>query len=68
METPQFDNLFIHFGCFHIMMAYYKAIGKLIDSRGITNIMVNADILASGSINSFITGKQTHSSSSIPGP
>jgi hypothetical protein len=39
------------------MMAYFKAIGKLIDSCGITNIMVNADILASGSINSFITGK-----------
>jgi hypothetical protein len=57
METPQFDNLFIHFGSFHIIMAYFKAIGKLIDSCGITNIMVNADILASGSINSFITGK-----------
>jgi hypothetical protein len=57
METPQFDNLFIHFGSFYITMAYLKAIGKLIDSCGITNIMVNADILASGPINSFITGK-----------
>jgi hypothetical protein len=54
METSQFDNLFIHFGSFHIMMAYFKAIGKLIGSYGITNIMVNTDILASGSINSFI--------------
>jgi hypothetical protein len=27
------------------MMAYFKAIGKLIDSCGITNIMVNADII-----------------------
>jgi hypothetical protein len=57
METSQFDNLFIHFGSFHIMMAYFKAIGKLIDSYGITNIMVNTDILASDSINSFITSK-----------
>ncbi|CAH0731407.1 unnamed protein product, partial [Brenthis ino] len=25
-EKPRFDNLFIHFGSFHIMMAYFKAV------------------------------------------
>ncbi|CAF4952709.1 unnamed protein product [Pieris macdunnoughi] len=57
MEKPRFDNLFIHFGSFHIMMAYFKAVGKFIDGCGITNVMLNSEILASGSINSFITGK-----------
>ncbi|CAG5019593.1 unnamed protein product [Parnassius apollo] len=29
MEKPHFDNLFIHLGPFHIMMAYFKAIVPL---------------------------------------
>lgn len=29
-EKQRFDNLFIHFGAFHIMMAYFKAVGILI--------------------------------------
>lgn len=56
-EKPKFNNLFVHLGSFHVMMAYFKAVGKLIDNCGITNIMENADILASGSISSFITAK-----------
>lgn len=27
-EAPKFDNIFIHLGPFHIMMAYFKTIGK----------------------------------------
>lgn len=56
-EKPKFDNLFIHLGTFHVMMAYFKAVGKFIDNCGLTNIMENADILASGSVNCFINGK-----------
>ncbi|CAH0731408.1 unnamed protein product, partial [Brenthis ino] len=56
-EKPRFDNLFIHFGSFHIMMAYFKAVGKFIDNCGISDLMVNCGLLASGSVNSFITGK-----------
>ncbi|CAG9782299.1 unnamed protein product [Diatraea saccharalis] len=56
-EKSRFDNLFIHFGSFHIMMAYFKAIGKFIDNCGITNVMINAQVLASASVNTFITGQ-----------
>lgn len=56
-EKPRFDNLFIHVGTFHVMMAYFKAIGKFIDNSGIQNIMINSDLLASGSLNGFIEGK-----------
>lgn len=56
-ERLRFNNLFVHLGSFHIMMAYFKAVGKYIDNCGITNIMENAEILASGSVNSFITAK-----------
>lgn len=33
----QFKNLFIHLGVFHIMMAYFKAIGKFIDKLCVNN-------------------------------
>ena len=39
------------------MMAFFKAVGKFIDNSGITNVMINSDLLASGSINGFIEGK-----------
>jgi len=39
------------------MMAYFKTIGKFIDECGITYIMVESELLASGSVNGFITGK-----------
>lgn len=57
VERPVFDRLFIHIGSFHILMAYFKAVGKFIDGCGSTTIMSNADILASGCVNGFITGK-----------
>lgn len=57
VERPQFNNLFIHLGAFHIMMAYFKAVGKFIDECGLTYIMVESGLLASGSVNGFISGK-----------
>ncbi|CAG5043316.1 unnamed protein product [Parnassius apollo] len=56
-ETPHFDNLFIHLGPFHIMMAYFKAIGKVISACGLTNVMVESNLLANGSVNGFLDGK-----------
>lgn len=55
-ETPKFDNVFIHLGGFHIIMSYFKAVGSFIDDCGITNIMVDSEILANGSLKGFITG------------
>lgn len=56
-QSNEFQNLFIHIGTFHVMMAFFKAIGKFIDNCGISNIMVDSELMASGSINGFITGK-----------
>ncbi|XP_067618035.1 uncharacterized protein [Eurosta solidaginis] len=56
-EKPRFDNLFIHVGTFHVMMAFFKAVSKFIDNCGLPTIMVNSELLARGSVNSFISGK-----------
>ncbi|XP_046415809.1 uncharacterized protein LOC124177470 [Neodiprion fabricii] len=56
-ENPTFDNLFIHLGPFHIMMAYFKAIGKVISDCGLTTVMVESSLLANGSVNGFLDGK-----------
>lgn len=56
-DSPQFDNIFIHLGSFHIMMAFFKAIGKFIDNCGLSQMMVDSNLLAGGSVGGFITGK-----------
>lgn len=56
-ETPKFDNIFVNLGGFHFTMAYFKAVGKVINSCGIVDILTQAEVLAGGSINSFISSK-----------
>lgn len=56
-ESPRFDNVFINMGGFHIQMSFFKALGKYIDSWGIEILLEKCNILAFGSINSFITAK-----------
>lgn len=53
----KFSKLFIHLGGFHIMLSYFKAIGKVIDDCWLSTIMVESGLLASGSVSSFIDGK-----------
>lgn len=57
VEKPNFNDLFIHMGAFHTMMSYFKALGKFIDECGLTHMMVESNLLASGSVNGFISGK-----------
>lgn len=56
-EKPQFDNVFINLEQFHIEMAFFKVVGKVFDNCGVTNIMIDSDLLATGSVNGFISGK-----------
>lgn len=56
-EAPAFDNLFIQMGDFHTMMAFFHAIGKVIEDCGLTDILVDAEIIAGGSVNGFLQGK-----------
>lgn len=57
VERPRFDKIFIHLGTFHVYLAYLKAVGKFIDDCGVTNILVNSNAIASGSVSSFLTSK-----------
>ena len=57
MEKATLKNCFIHVGTFHIQLAYKKALGKVIDGCGITDIMVDTKLIANGSVASFLHGK-----------
>lgn len=56
-EKPEFDNLFIQLGSFHIELSFFKAVGKFIAESGGPFILTETGILASGSLRGFITGK-----------
>lgn len=52
-EKPLYDDIFVNLGGFHMQMAFFKVIGKYIDSSGLVDILINADVLAMGSVNSL---------------
>ncbi|CAG9762688.1 unnamed protein product [Ceutorhynchus assimilis] len=54
---PQFSSLFIHFGSFHTMMSYHKAVGKFMDGSGLVNMLIDSGIMANGSAYTFLKGK-----------
>ena len=56
-ESPLFDNVFVCFGAFHIVLAYFAAIGYLLSESGGPHILTDTGILAAGSLNGFLTGK-----------
>ncbi|CAH0563094.1 unnamed protein product [Brassicogethes aeneus] len=56
-EGLKFSNLFIHLGSFHLMMAFFKAVGTFIDECGLSHMMIESKIIASGSVNGIIDGK-----------
>ena len=44
------------FGAFHIQMAYFKVIGKLVAESGGPRMLTECQVLASGSLKSFLAG------------
>lgn len=48
------SKLFINLGAIHVMISYFKAIEKIIDGCGLSTIMVESELLASGSVPSFL--------------
>ncbi|GFV99728.1 uncharacterized protein TNCV_5080881 [Trichonephila clavipes] len=56
-SKPQFNNLFIHLGSFHLMMAFFKAIGVFRNECGLSNMMIESNTIASGSVNGLVEGK-----------
>lgn len=54
-DSPLFNRIFVHLGSFHVQMAFFKGISTFIDYCGITNILVDANVLAAGSVNLFLS-------------
>ena len=57
IERPLFDKLLVMLGNFHIELAFYGAVGNLINESGIEYILIEADVLAEGSMVGFMKGK-----------
>ncbi|KAK4886112.1 hypothetical protein RN001_002383 [Aquatica leii] len=56
-EGLKLSNLFIHLGWFHFMMVFFKAVGTFINECGLSHMMIESKIIASGSANGIIEGK-----------
>ena len=56
-EKPTFDKIFISLGSFHLEMAFCSALGKITEESGGPHILDECNILAKGSLNSFLRGK-----------
>ena len=56
-EKPKYDNVFIMPGVFHVEMAFFKALGKLFEDSGGPTMLIETDVLATGSLNGFLSGK-----------
>ncbi|GFV41186.1 uncharacterized protein TNCV_1102491 [Trichonephila clavipes] len=55
-SKPQFNNLFIHLGSFHLMMAFFKAIGVFRNECGLSHMMIESNTIASDLV-SLVEGK-----------
>ena len=55
-ESPKYDQLFINIGAFHIELAFFKALGKFLGESGGPYVLQEAEVLAKGSIRSFLVG------------
>lgn len=56
-HSPIFDRIFINLGPFHIELAFFKALGKLLDGCGIPKLFTSAGLIAEGSLNAVMKGK-----------
>lgn len=57
METPNFDNIFIHFGAFHLFLAYFSAMGKLMASSGFSHMLIESGVIAENSVKGVVQGR-----------
>ena len=56
MEAPTYDAIFIQLGPFHILMSFFKAVGKFISESGLPHILTESGVLAQGSLRGFLNG------------
>ena len=53
-NSPQFDDVFIMFGPFHIVLDIFSNVGKIIEGSSVPYVLSEAKIVAPGSINQFL--------------
>jgi len=53
-NRPEFDNLFVLFGVFHILMCLFRAIGRFLAESGGPVMLTDSGVLAPGSLRGFI--------------
>ena len=56
-ESPRYDNVFICIGIFHLAMAYFGSLGYILESSGTVEALCHSNVLASGSVKCFLSGK-----------
>ena len=56
-ESPEFDNIFVTLGSFRIEVAFLSAFGKIVSKPGALHLLNESLVLAAGSTNGFIKGK-----------
>ena len=57
-NNPQrFDNHIVLIGTFHLSMGYMNMIGKKMDGSGFTDILLEANMISSGSLQGVLSGK-----------
>lgn len=57
LESPKFDYPFAMFGSFHLFIAFFSALGKIVSESGLTHILCESGVLAENSVNGFISGR-----------
>ena len=56
-EAPVHDKLFIKVGGMHSRMSWYSSLGYFISDSGLPYVLLNSEILGTGSLNGFLKGK-----------
>ena len=56
-DAPKYDDLFTMPELFHIELAFFKAIGKIVEKSGGPEMLTDSGALAPGSSNGFLQGK-----------
>jgi len=53
-DQPEFDDVFIMFGMFHIQLCHFRSIGKMIAESGGPELLIESGVLASNSLRGLI--------------
>jgi hypothetical protein len=55
-QSSPYKNVIVHLGAFHTMCSYMGALGKMMSGSGFEEVIIEAGMCASGSINQVIRG------------